>query len=66
MQKDFIYEEELKGWERAGVITTLAVAFSRDGDKKDYVQHHIQKRGKEVWDVLVSGEEIDRAKPEAR
>lgn len=53
-KKDFIYKEEINGALENRVITKLEVAFSREGKKKDYVQHHIDKDGKEVWSLLKS------------
>ena len=34
------------------MLTALHVAFSRDGPKKDYVQHHIERQGAELWTLL--------------
>lgn len=48
---DFIYEEEMREFERAGV-TQLQVAFSRVGGAKRYVQHDLAERGREVWQWL--------------
>lgn len=54
--KDFIYEEELRSWESSQtVLTSLHVAFSREGKQKDYVQHHLKDQGKELWPLLQSG-----------
>ncbi|GAB4821850.1 hypothetical protein N2152v2_008896 [Parachlorella kessleri] len=63
---DFIYQSELEGAVAQGAISQLHVAFSREGKflnvavnvhrsgrpQKDYVQHHMEARGAEVWDVL--------------
>jgi NADPH-ferrihemoprotein reductase len=37
--EDFIYEDELRGYERNGVLDTLHLAFSREGSAKVYVQN---------------------------
>jgi NADPH-ferrihemoprotein reductase len=50
--KDFIYEEEIKAWKEASVITDVEYAFSRDQAKKVYVQDHIRKNGKQIYDLL--------------
>ena len=50
---DFIYEEEMREFERTGV-TQLQVAFSRVGKAKRYVQHDLAERGGEVWQWLSS------------
>lgn len=49
---DYIYREELEGYVKDGAIGSLHVAFSRDGPSKDYVQHHIEKQGKEIWQLI--------------
>ena len=50
--QDFLYEEELRGFEAAG-ITQLFPAFSREpGKPKTYVQQAIAKQGEEVWRLL--------------
>lgn len=38
---DFIYEEELRGFQQSGALTALTCAFSRDSADKDYVQHRL-------------------------
>jgi NADPH-ferrihemoprotein reductase len=48
-EEDFIYEEHLKEAETNGYISKLHVAFSRDQDKKIYVQHMIKSHGTEIW-----------------
>ena len=43
---DFLYQLELQDWLRAGVLTRLDVAFSRDQPEKRYVQNMLwQARG---------------------
>ncbi|GCE49663.1 cytochrome P450/NADPH-cytochrome P450 reductase [Thermosporothrix hazakensis] len=54
-QQDFIYEDELREFERRG-LTSLSVAFSREyPDKKVYVQDKLKERKQEVWDLLQQG-----------
>lgn len=48
---DFIYEEELREFERQGVMQ-LEVAFSREGKAKRYVQHALEERGAELWEWI--------------
>jgi sulfite reductase (NADPH) flavoprotein alpha-component len=52
---DFYYEEEFASYQAKGVLTKLDVAFSRDSDKKVYVQDRIRENGAEVWKWFQSG-----------
>jgi sulfite reductase alpha subunit-like flavoprotein len=38
--------------EKSGIISGLRIAFSRDSEKKVYVQHHIQEDADIIWDIL--------------
>jgi cytochrome P450 / NADPH-cytochrome P450 reductase len=50
--QDFLYEDELRAFETAGV-TRLQAAFSREpGKPKAYVQQAIRGQGEEVWRLL--------------
>jgi cytochrome P450/NADPH-cytochrome P450 reductase len=50
--QDFLYADELRAFEAAGV-TRLYAAFSREPDKpKTYVQQAIQAQSAEVWRLL--------------
>jgi cytochrome P450/NADPH-cytochrome P450 reductase len=50
--QDFLYEDELRGFETAGV-TRLFPAFSREpGKPKAYVQDSIKAHGDKVWELL--------------
>eukprot|EP01088_Endostelium_zonatum_P008984 TRINITY_DN22178_c0_g1_i1.p1 TRINITY_DN22178_c0_g1~~TRINITY_DN22178_c0_g1_i1.p1 ORF type:complete len:815 (-),score=223.72 TRINITY_DN22178_c0_g1_i1:77-2521(-) len=55
-QKDFLYEKELKDFERNKVLTELVTAFSRDENEKEekvYVQSRMRERGKEICDAMM-------------
>jgi sulfite reductase (NADPH) flavoprotein alpha-component len=52
---DFLYEEELTGYEKEGLLTRLDVAFSRDQAEKIYVQHKMREQGKELYAWLQEG-----------
>lgn len=49
--EDFIYEEELDGYQTEGLVT-LHAAFSRDQGQKVYVTHLLEKNADEVWRVI--------------
>ncbi len=50
--EDYIYQEELEGYEGEGVLSGLHVAFSRDQAEKVYVQDLMEKGGEEVYRLL--------------
>ncbi|XP_056593351.1 NADPH--cytochrome P450 reductase isoform X1 [Triplophysa dalaica] len=50
--EDFLYQQELEEFERAGVLTQLNVAFSRDQDDKVYVQHLLKKNKEHLWKLI--------------
>lgn len=52
---DFLYQEELEKYQKDGVLTKLDVAFSRDTDKKVYVQHKMLENSKELFTWLEAG-----------
>lgn len=52
---DFLYQEMLEDYLAVGALTRLDTAFSRDGDKKIYVQDRMRENGKELWSWLERG-----------
>jgi sulfite reductase (NADPH) flavoprotein alpha-component len=52
---DFFYEDELGGMQAAGALHKLSLAWSRDGDKKFYVQDRMREDGRELWAWLAEG-----------
>lgn len=52
---DFLYEDELTGYEQSGLLTRLDTAFSRDGDEKVYVQDRMRQSAAELWKWLEEG-----------
>lgn len=50
--QDFIYESELEAFQKAGALTELHVAFSREGKQKDYVQHQLLRQAQTVAYML--------------
>lgn len=53
--QDFLYQVEMQGHLKSGLLTRMDVAFSRDQAEKVYVQHRITQHGREVFDWLERG-----------
>jgi NADPH-ferrihemoprotein reductase len=51
---DFLYEEELMGFEKDGTLTDLQLAFSREKAEKVYVQHLLAQGGNatKLWELV--------------
>lgn len=52
---DFLYEEQLTGWHKAGLLTKFDLAFSRDQSRKVYVQDRMTESAGELWKWLEEG-----------
>ena len=52
---DFYYQTEIQEWITTGVLTKLDTAFSRDQEKKIYVQDRIREKAKEFNTWLENG-----------
>ena len=55
---DFFYADELNAMKTSGLLTRLSLAWSRDGDKKFYVQDRMREVGREVWTWLADGANV--------
>ncbi len=55
---DFLYREELADLMRAGVLTRLDTAFSRDQAEKIYVQHRMLENAAELFAWLEQGAHV--------
>src|SRR6187399_593998 len=55
---DFFYQDELNAMKTSGQLTRLSLAWSRDGDKKFYVQDRMREVGREVWTWLAEGANV--------
>ncbi|HVH79924.1 MAG TPA: sulfite reductase [NADPH] flavoprotein alpha-component, partial [Stellaceae bacterium] len=53
--QDFLFEDELSGYCRDGILTRLDTAFSRDQAHKLYVQHRMLENAAELWAWLEDG-----------
>jgi sulfite reductase (NADPH) flavoprotein alpha-component len=52
---DFLYEDEWTAWQKAGVLTRLDTAFSRDQLTKVYVQDRMRENAAELWAWIKGG-----------
>lgn len=52
---DYIYRDELEGWQKEGVLHRLHTAFSRDQAEKVYVQHRMLENAAEIYAWLEEG-----------
>ncbi|GET24745.1 sulfite reductase flavoprotein subunit alpha [Prolixibacter sp. NT017] len=55
VSRDFLYEDELKKWKKQGVLNRLDLAFSRDGNRRVYVQNRIEELQETFVDWLRRG-----------
>jgi sulfite reductase (NADPH) flavoprotein alpha-component len=52
---DFLYQTEWQRWLKAGTLTRMDVAFSRDQPQKIYVQHRLNEKSRDVYAWLEEG-----------
>lgn len=52
---DFYYRDEIRQFQKDGLLTELSLAFSRDQSQKIYVQDRMRERGAELWEWLEQG-----------
>jgi sulfite reductase (NADPH) flavoprotein alpha-component len=52
---DFYYRDELEELAACGTLTKLSTAWSRDGERKVYVQDRMREAGAELWAWLEEG-----------
>jgi sulfite reductase (NADPH) flavoprotein alpha-component len=55
---DFFYADELNAMKTSGLLTRMSLAWSRDGDKKFYVQDRMREVGRELWTWLAEGANV--------
>lgn len=53
--EDYLYREEFEQFKSDGILTRLDTAFSRDQEKKIYVQHRMQEHAAELWRWIEAG-----------
>lgn len=54
-RSDFLYQVEWQEWLKAGQLTRLDVAFSRDSEAKTYVQHRMLEASRDLYAWLEEG-----------
>ncbi|MCI0466374.1 MAG: sulfite reductase subunit alpha [Beijerinckiaceae bacterium] len=52
---DFFYADEWSGFQAAGTLSKLSLAWSRDGAEKVYVQDKMREESAELWSWLGKG-----------
>lgn len=52
---DFLYEEQISGWMKSGVLNRIDTAFSRDQTEKIYVQDRILEQSEDFYAWLEKG-----------
>ena len=55
---DFFYRDELNAMKTSGLLTRMSLAWSRDGEKKFYVQDRMREVGRELWSWLAEGANV--------
>jgi sulfite reductase (NADPH) flavoprotein alpha-component len=63
---DYFYQDEFESLQKAGVLTKLHTAFSRDQASKVYVQHRLLENAKEIYAWLQEGAHFYVCGDEAR
>jgi len=53
--QDFLYQVEIQGYLKSGLLNKVDVAFSRDQAEKIYVQDKLRKNSKEIFEWLEAG-----------
>ena len=54
-ESDFIYADQIAGMSDSGLLSRVDLAFSRDQEKKIYVQHRMTENGKALFGMLEEG-----------
>ena len=52
---DFLYQREWLDYRKNGLLTRIDVAFSRDEEKKTYVQHRMLEKSRDFYAWLEDG-----------
>ncbi len=57
-ETEFLYQTEWQRFLKTGALTRMDVAFSRDGEKKKYVQHRLIENSAELYKWLKEGAHV--------
>src|SRR5205823_13303153 len=52
---DFFYSGEVNAMKTSDLLARMSLAWSRDGEKKFYVQDRMREVGRELWTWLAEG-----------
>ena len=55
LKSDFLYQQEWENWIKSNHLEKMEVAFSRDQEKKIYVQHKMHENQEEIYRWLEEG-----------
>lgn len=55
---DFFYQSEIQQYVSTGILNRVDLAWSRDTDKKIYVQHKMLEQGKDIYEWIQKGASI--------
>ncbi|QCI19982.1 assimilatory sulfite reductase (NADPH) flavoprotein subunit [Buchnera aphidicola (Brevicoryne brassicae)] len=56
--EDFLYQIEWQEYIKKGLLTKMSLAWSRDQERKIYIQDKIRENGKEIWSWIENGAQI--------
>ena len=54
-EHDFLYRDQIEGWLHKQILTQFDAAWSRDQDRKIYVQDLMYHHGQAIWQWLEAG-----------
>jgi len=57
-ETEFLYQLEWQNFLKSGALTKMDVAFSRDGNQKEYVQDKLIQNSKEIFNWLENGAHV--------
>ncbi|WP_043362879.1 sulfite reductase subunit alpha [Belnapia sp. F-4-1] len=55
---DFLFRPEIEAWREDGLLTSLSLAWSRDGVQKVYVQDRMRESAADLWRWLQDGAHV--------